>query len=64
MPVDGVRAMGLKLDGSDGFSLAGPLAMSLIAAVFHRLGTEAVDQHALKRLCKARAREGHHLKMV
>jgi len=59
--VDGVRAIGLKFDGSAGFSFADPLAMSLIAAIFQSSGTEAVDQHALKRLCRARAREGHCL---
>ena len=44
-PVDGVRAINLKLEGSEGSSFAGPLANSLIVAVCQCFGTaEAVQQ--------------------
>ena len=60
-PVDGVKPIGLKLEGSGGNSSAGPLANSLIAAVFQCFGTAEVVQQVLNKLCRATAREGQCL---
>ena len=40
-----VNAIGLKLDGDEGSSLADPLAISLMDAVFHACGIVEVCQH-------------------
>ena len=44
-PIHDVKAIGLKLDGDEGSSLAEPLAISLIDAVFHACGIVDVCQH-------------------
>ena len=38
-PIHNVNAIGLKLDGDEGSSLADPLAISLMDAVVHACGT-------------------------
>ena len=60
-PVDGVRAIALKLEGSEGNSSAGPLANSLITAVFQCFGTAEVVQTVLLCPLQTTAREGHCL---
>ena len=40
-----VKAIGLKLDGDEGSSLAGTLAITLMDAFFHAWGIVDVGQH-------------------
>ena len=44
-PIYDVKAISLKLDGDEGSSLAEPLAINLMDAVFHACGIVDVCQH-------------------
>jgi len=62
-PVQGVKAIGLKLEGVVGSSVAAFLPISLMAAVLLADGIVAVVQQQLKRSTRAGSREGHLLKI-
>ena len=61
LPMHGVSAIGLKLLGLEASSTADPLAISLIAAVFHWWGTAEWAQQKLKMSTSAGMRAGHFL---
>ena len=63
-PMHDVSAIGLKLDGDEGSSLANPLVISLMDAVFHACGIVDVCQHRLYRLNRACTKEGHLFKIL
>lgn len=62
-PVQGVKAIGLKLEGVVGSSVAAFLPISLMATVLHADGIVAVFQQQLKSSTRAGSREGHLLKI-
>ena len=64
LPMHGVSAMDRKLAGLVATSVAGPLAISLTAAVFHCSGMNQCVQKKLKMLTRAGIRAGHFLKML
>ena len=64
LPMHGVSAMGRKLAGLVASSAAGPLAISLTAAVFHCTGINECVQKKLKMSTRAGIRAGHFLKML
>ena len=57
--IDGVSAIGRKLPGDDGSSLAAPFGMSLTAATFQAEGTVPSMMTLLKRSRRAGWSEGH-----
>ena len=63
-PMHDFSAIGLKFDDDEGSSLADPLAISLIVAVFHACGTVDVIQHRLYKSNRACTKEGHLLKIL
>ena len=59
LPILEVRAIGRKLAGFDGSSLALVFMMSVIEACFHVDGTVDVSHHRLYRSSRCLEREGH-----
>ena len=64
LPTQEVSAIGRKLAGVVGSSMAEPFPTSLIAASFHSGGITAWDQQQLNRLKRALPSERHCLKTV
>ena len=64
LPMQDVRAIGLKLAGDDGSDVAHGFPSSLMAANFHVDGTAEVAQQRLNMLCRATKREGQFLKIL
>ena len=58
-----VRAIGLKLEGSVGFSFAVDLPINLIQATFQALGTIDADQQLWYRSTKPVLSDGHFFRM-
>ena len=59
LPIHDVSAIGLKLEGVDGVSMAELFPSSLIPAVFQARGIVLVTQQQLKRSMSAAVRFGH-----
>ena len=64
LPMQDVRAIGLKLGGDDVSDVADGFPSSLMAANFHVDGTAEVAQQRLNMLCRATRREGQFLKIL
>ena len=64
LPMQDVRAIGLKLAGDVGSDIADGFPSSLMAANFHVDGTAEVAQQRLNMLCRATRREGQFLKIL
>ena len=64
LPIHGVNAIGLKLPGLVGSSLAELLAINLIAADFHSLETMDFVQQILNMWTRIGIRAGHFLKVT
>ena len=64
LPMHGVSAMGRKLAGLVASSAAGPLAISLTAAVFHCTRMNECVQQGHGMSTRAGIRAGHFLKML
>ena len=64
LPMQDVRAIGLKLAGDDGSDVADSFPSSLMAVNFHVDGTAEVAQQRLNMLCRATRREGQFLKIL
>ena len=60
-PTHGVSAIGLKLEGVEGSSIAAGFPSSFTEATFHWAGTCDCAQQMLKRSCRAVSSAGHLL---
>ena len=63
LPMQDVRAIGLKLEGCFGSSFAMDLPISLMQAIFQALGTIDEDQQLWYRCNKPSLSDGHFFRM-